>query len=405
MPRPLTALAVSNPKPDPTRRVEISDAATPGLRLVVQPSGAKSWAFRYEPGGRAVKMTLGPAVGPGALSLAEAREQAGEARKSLTAGTGPAAARKAAREAEAARIEAEKKAAAAAARRDDDVIENLIDRYIARHVVVKMRSAHEVRRLLEKEVKAPWRGRLVTEISPKDVLKLMDGIAERGAGTTANRTLANLRAFFNWAIKRHILDESPCRRVEAPKKEVSRDRVLTDDEIRVLALAIVRLDWPWRQFFALALLTGQRREEVAGMRWSEIDLSAREPVWSLPKERTKNGRAHAVALAPAAVDVLRTVPRIKDSEFVLTTTGETSVSGFSRAKQTLDEKMREIAREEALARGEPPERLALAPWRLHDLRRTAASGMAGLGVSVATVEKVLNHASGTFAGIVGVYQR
>src|SRR4051812_45994513 len=108
MPRVLTAIAVSSAKPDPNRRVEVADGAIPGLRLIIQPSGAKSWAFRYEAHGRAVKMTLGPAIGPGALSLAQARQEASTARNCLATGGDPASARKAKKVAEAARLEAER---------------------------------------------------------------------------------------------------------------------------------------------------------------------------------------------------------------------------------------------------------------------------------------------------------
>lgn len=404
MPRPLTAVAVANSKPDPKRRIEITDGATPGLRLVVQPSGSKSWVFRYETGGRPTKMTFGPAAGSGALTLAEARQQAGEARKSLTVGRDPAADRKTLKAAETARREAERMAAEASARRNEDLIENVVDRYIARHVD-RMKSGHEVKRLLEKEVKGPWRGRLVTVIGRDDVLKLVEDIAERGAGTTANRTLANLKAFFNWCVDRGILEASPAERVRRPKAEVSRDRVLSDAELRLVALALRRLEWPWREFFTLALLTGQRREEIAGMRWSEVDFDASDPVWVLPAERTKNGKVHAVPLVPEAVAMIRGVQRIEGSDFVLTTTGDTSVSGFSRAKVALDAMMLTIARGEAEARGADPECVTVAPWRLHDVRRTVASGMARAGVPIAVVEKVLNHVSGTFGGIVGVYQR
>jgi integrase len=145
------------------------------------------------------------------------------------------------------------------------------------------------------------------------------------------------------------------------------------------------------------------------MEWSEVKtLDAKEPVWLLPPSRTKNGREHAIPLAPAVVSIIKTIPKIEDSKFVFTTNrtdGETSISGFSRAKATLDFKMIGIAREQAKARGDNPDKVAIAPWRLHDLRRTVASGLAGRGISVEVAEKVLNHVSGTFAGIVGVYQR
>lgn len=409
MPRPLTAVAVANAKPGTARR-EMSDGATPGLRLVIQPSGVKSWAFRYEaPGGKSVKMTLGPAAGSGALSLAEAREKAGEARKHRGQGLDPNEARKAERAATAARVAAEKRAADAAARRDEERVTAVLDRYYAAKAAAGMKSLHEVRRLLDKEMRVPWRTRHVGEIGRKDVIQLVDGIAERGAGTTANRTLANVRAFFSWCGDKGLIDANPCNGVKPPKKEAQRERVLKDGELRLLLLALGRLDWPWGQFFRLALLTGQRREEIAEIRLSELELDGGAPTWTLPPARTKNGREHTVPLAPAALvtvrEALAAPRRPADADLVLTTTGTTGVSGFSRAKASLDAAMLAVAQEEAAERGDDPARVSLVPWHLHDLRRTAASGMARLGVSIAVVEKVLNHVSGTFAGIVGVYQR
>jgi integrase len=181
----------------------------------------------------------------------------------------------------------------------------------------------------------------------------------------------------------------------------------------MLWISLDRCDWIWRAFYRLLILTGQRRDEVAGMAWSEIDLS--NAVWVLPAARSKNGREHIIPLPASAVDILRSLPRIQikvtingterhvDSPLVLTTTGKTSISGFSRDKVRLDKLMMAIEHEEAVKRGDDP--IEIEPWRIHDLRRTVASGMARLGIGVAVAEKVMNHVSGTFAGIVGVYQR
>ena len=146
----------------------------------------------------------------------------------------------------------------------------------------------------------------------------------------------------------------------------------------------------------MLLLTGQRRDEVASMRDAEIDGST----WTLPAARTKNGRAHVVPLSEAALDVLVSVDRVEGKAgYVFTTTGDTAVSGFTNARGRLEAIMAEIASAE---RGKAMEILA---FTLHDLRRTAASGMASLGVHMPVVEKILNHASGSFAGVAGVYQR
>jgi integrase len=128
------------------------------------------------------------------------------------------------------------------------------------------------------------------------------------------------------------------------------------------------------------------------MRWAEIDFKAR--TWTLARERVKNNQAHVVPLSDAAIKMLESLPRIRgDAGFIFTTTGCSPVSGFSRAKLRINESIAELGK------------AALAHWTFHDLRRTTASGMARLGINLPVIEKVLNHSSGSFAGIVGVYQR
>ncbi|WP_267421693.1 site-specific integrase [Methylobacterium sp. GC_Met_2] len=153
---------------------------------------------------------------------------------------------------------------------------------------------------------------------------------------------------------------------------------------------------PFSPLFKLLCLTGQRREEVGGMRWSELDGET----WTIPGARVKNGREHTLILPAPAQALIYGMPKIDGCPFVFSTTGKTSVSGYSEAKRRLDIAMLERAKE---VTGYPS--LKIAPWRLHDLRRTAASGMARLGIGLPTIEKVLNHVSGSFGGIVGVYQR
>ena len=159
-----------------------------------------------------------------------------------------------------------------------------------------------------------------------------------------------------------------------------------DAELRNIWLAADKLGGPFAALVKLLMLTGQRRDEVARMTWSEVDLDAR--LWTLPKERSKNGQPHDIPLSEPAVAILESLPRIGDT-FVLTTDGKTAASNYSANKRRLD----------ALLPADMP------PWWLHDLRRTAASGMARLGINLPVIEKVLNHSSGSFGGIVGVYQR
>jgi integrase len=209
---------------------------------------------------------------------------------------------------------------------------------------------------------------------------------------TANRVLACVRKLFAWAASRDIIATSPCAGVKPPTPETARDRVLGDGELRDIWSACDRVGWPFGPMVKLLMLTAQRRDEVAEMRWTEIDFE--NLTWMLARERVKNDQMHAVPLSDTVLKILEALPHIKgDADFVFTTTGCNPIAGFSRAKERLDDAIAE-------SRG-----AALEHGTFHDLRRTAASGMARLGINLPVIEKVLNHSSGSFAGIVGVYQR
>jgi integrase len=139
------------------------------------------------------------------------------------------------------------------------------------------------------------------------------------------------------------------------------------------------------------------------MRWSEVRENG--TLWVIPGERTKNGAVHDVPLSGPAQKLLEGLPRLGGAEYVFTTTGKTPVSGYSNAKERLDAVMLQLARDDAAARGEEPDRVQVQPWRLHDLRRTVASGMARLRQPVHVIEAVLNHRSGTISGVAAVYNR
>ncbi|WP_420132129.1 tyrosine-type recombinase/integrase [Rhodopseudomonas sp.] len=412
MRKPLTAFAIANAKPKP-KRYAITDVGHPGLRVLVYPSGEKAFAFRYKrhDTGRDVSLTLGPAAGSGSITLQQARDAASDARRQRATGSDPAAVRRAERAATMARIESAEKEA----RRRDDIIELVLERYYRDRVDGrKLRSASELKRLLTKELKG-WAKRRVDDVSRADALKLIDAIKDRGAPVLANRTRAAARTFFGWCIDKALIDENPFERTKPVAAETARSHILSDDELRLLWRALDRFDWIWRSFYRLLILTGQRRDEVAGMARSELKLDADVPVWTLPAARAKNAREHVIPLPPAAVAILRDLPkvmipakagngaRLVESNLVFTTTGTTPISGFSHVKARLDKIMREIAREDAEKGGCEP--IEVRPWRVHDLRRTVASGLQRLGVAVDVTEQVMNHVSGTFAGIVGVYQK
>lgn len=373
----LTAATVDKMQPT-DRRQEIPDSFCTGLYLTVQPSGKKGWQVRYRHGGVHRRMTLG---GYPVLSLADARQRARDALAAASEGRDPAE---------------EVKATRAPKPEDDrDKIKTLIGQYDKRHLK-GLKSGDVVRRELDRFVVAPWGERDIHSITKRDVIDLLDGIADSGRVVTANRVRAYLNKFLNWAVERDILPLSPATGVKPVAKELSRDRVLTDDEIRWFWQACEAEGFPWGPLGKLLLLTGQRLNEVAQITDSEL----RGEVWHLTADRTKNGRAHDVPLTAESKAILQSIDRIEGRPgFVFTTTGNTPVSGFFKARAHLAEAMEAIAAKE---RGETVE---IPRWTFHDLRRTAATGMARLGIAVRVTEAVLNHVSGTGGGIVAVYQR
>lgn len=380
MAKALTTKAIEAAKPDDSRR-EIPDPALSGLYLVIQPSGVKSWALRYRYAGKPKKLTLGrwPVMG-----LADARAAATDAIEAVEHGNDPSAAKK---RTKAARMEAQLS--------ERDKIKTLVGQFGKRHLST-LKSGETVKRELNRHVVAVWGERDIHDIAKRDVIDLLDGIADSGRVVTANRIRAYLNKFLSWCVERDIINQSPAMGVKPAAKEKSRDRVLTDDEIRWFWQACEREGQPWGHLGKMLLLTGQRLGEVVNMTEREVSGD----LWHLSADRTKNGRAHDVPLSEAARDVLGAVERVKsDAGYVFTTTGESALQGYHKGRNHIAKRMTEVASDE---RGEPVD---IPHWTFHDLRRTAATGMARLGIAVRVTEAVLNHVSGTAGGIVSVYQR
>lgn len=242
-------------------------------------------------------------------------------------------------------------------------------------------------------------------LTRSQVLEVLDALATAGKAPIAARTMAYGRACYGWAVKRGRLVTNPFQGLPAVAGGApARDRVLSDAEVGAIWRAAEGLGFPFRQVFRLLLLTAQRREEVAGMAWSELsqDLS----VWTLPKERSKNGRAHIVHLSAAAVAELSSVRRIGERDLVFTVTGKTPPSGFSKAKLALAEAMAKEAIGPALpAREEDKSPAANPDWRFHDFRRTAVTWLAGAGFPPHVADRLLNHVTGAIQGVAAVYQR
>ena len=379
----LTTAAIENFQPSGEVAIEKPDGNVIGLRLVIQPSGHKSWAIRYRHEGRNKKLTLGPWP---RIGLQQARELAAKALRKIAEGEDPAGERKETRRRQLAKVDTA------------DLVAAVFGEYRERHLATLRRSTRrEIQRLFEKRLLPTWGSRRMSEITKRDVLAALDDMVASGAPVSANRMLAALTAFFNWSISRDILSLSPCSGVKRPTPQRARDRVLSDDELRWLWQACETIGWPFGPMTRLLILTGARREEVRGLR--DRELKTNDRLWTLPGERAKNSVQHDVHLTDAAIAILESVPRVpNETDYVFTTNGRTGPSGFSRAKDRLDAEMLR------LARAEDP-KTVIEPWVFHDLRRTMASGMAKVGVRLEVIEKCLNHISGSFGGIVGIYQR
>jgi integrase len=375
MAKALTQIAIDNLKSEANRR-EVPDGKISGLFLIVQPSGARSWALRYRFNEVPRKFTIGSYP---ALGLADARKRAQEALGAIAGGIDPGVEKQAA-----------KAAAKAASKGSSDSVEHVIADFVRLYAVPNTRDWRETERLLA-EFGTAWKGRALADIGKADIHRVLDAVVARGAPVTANRKFAQLRKLCGWAVSRGILDKNPCADIERPSSEEARDRVLDAEELQLIWRGADGLGFPFGPIVKLLILTGARRSEIGGMEWSEIDLEKR--LWTLPAARSKNHRALHLPLSPQAFAIIKALPKFHGSKYLFSP-GATAPSGFSVAKKRLD---RLIAASTGGA--------ALAPWILHDLRRSTASGLASLGVNLAVIERTLNHVSGSFGGVAGIYQR
>lgn len=382
----------------------IWDTEVKGFGLKVTPSGGKVYVLQYRPGGRGAatrRITIGRHGSP--WTPEKARSEAQRLLELVAAGEDPAPRPE---RPEAGTGEAESPAPATtepvapSAMLLEDVVADFLERH---HRARGNRSVYDVERAFKRDVFPTWGKRPITEITRRDAVELIDGIAAR-APVLANRTLAYVRKFFNWCVERDLLAISPCAGVRAPSRERPRDRVLSDGELAEIWRACDRLGWPFGPAVQLLILTAQRRDEVAWLRWSEIDLDG--ALWTLPRERAKNDRAHEVPLSKQAVALLRGLPRPTESDLVFTTTGETPVSGFSHAKDRLDDIVLKDRRKEAGRMGKPLHEVKPIPhWVLHDIRRTVTTGLARRGVPPHIADRILNHVQGAIRGVAAIYNR
>jgi len=345
----LTDTKIAALKAPQSGQEEHADTRVIGLRLRIGKKGRKAWILRKRIGKTVINRKLGDYP---AMSLAAARKAAEAFLDTLGRENTKDAA----------------KAIAAIDRTFGEVAKLWIDT-----VAKKKNASWKLQeRRLEMHVFPHWRDRKIAGITRKDVSNLLapiEGIV------LPNRVLATIRPVFTFAVKEEYIPASPAS-LQDKIKEEPRDRVLKMDELVRIWNAAPLCGWPFGHLVRLLMLTGQRRNEVAEMKW--VEVSQDDATWIIPKERTKARRAHLVPLSGPALAMLESCPRM--GEYVLSSDGRTHVGGFSKGKQALDTYLS--------ATGEPME-----PWRLHDLRRSCATHMVErLGTRELVVERVLNHA-------------
>ncbi len=378
---------VKNLKPTDARQ-EVPDGAVSGLYLIVQPrpSGSMSWAVRTKVDGKSAKITLGRYDDEGsglerierpsskqALNISQARELAQRVIADAQRGHDP-------RQSKTDRIS----------------LNYWLDEFVktARSTgfkgrAVKASTADEYERIIETDIKPNWKH--VSDIRTldyRDVEKLIDKI---NIGARRN-AFALLSTFFRWKAVIRVIGLNVIDLAHAPAKPQSRDRVLSHDEIKAVWKAATACYYPFEPIVKLLLLTGQRRDEIANLKWSE--LSETLDLITFEGSRTKNNRAHVLPLPPLATSILKELPKIavshdKMSEYVFTTIGTAPFSGFSNGKIALDKHC------------DPK----LPDWHLHDLRRTCATELAKLGIKQEVTEAILNHKSGKVSGVAAIYNR
>jgi hypothetical protein len=395
--------------PPERRDCLVFDEDLTGFGLRVTRKGTKTFLFQYHRGALVRRLRLGRY---GDITPAQARRLAEAARGKVAAGRDPAAEHAAAIEADAEAARQRKRQAAA----DALTLERLIECWEEQHL------AHRAERYRAEAVRALRRGFGTLLASPAaaigtaDVRRVLDAIprprvppagkadrtgAGQDRGVLARRIRAYGRACFAWAVKRELVPANPFASVSLESQEVARERVLSDAELGEAWRAAGALGWPWGPYLRFLMLTLQREAETAGMCWAE--LSPDLATWELPGARTKNRRPHIVHLAEPARAILRAVPRVDGSPLVFTTTGVTPISGFSHAKARLFVAIEGERAKAAEKAGHEP--APLAPWRLHDFRRTGVTVLARQGVRWEVADKLLNHAHGAIRGVAAVYQR
>jgi integrase len=356
-----------------------------GFGLKVTPSGSKVYVYQYRLGGRGAKVRRYTIGRHGSITPDAARKEAERLSLQTAQGHDP------------------QQAKVSKARQSIDLaFKDYADRFVDECLKVRWKSSYAGGEAHLRLYAKPVLGsKPLPDIDRADIRAVLKPVRHKVA--TASYLYAVLRRLFRWAVSEGDLKVSPLDGMEPPPLPSKRERFLSDPELVLVWNASDKLGYPFGPLVRLLILTGARREEVAALDWSELDHKAK--LWALPSERSKNSTAASFPLSPlAAMELDSLALRVrKDGKWprrglVFSTTGETSVSGYSRAKARLD-------REVALRNAKLDDPLIIEPWRLHDLRRTLATGMQRLGVRFEVTEALLNHVGESRSGVAGVYQK
>ena len=345
----------------------VFDDEIPGFGLRLRAGGSRKWIVQYKVGAKHRRFTFGSVA---ELDAGKARERARDLLAEVRVGRDPAG----------VKLEARARA--------DETLGAIVERHLKRQEGrLRPRSYLETQRYLRAHWK-PLHGLALAKVSRATVAQRLASIAENSGPTAADRARAALSSLFTWAMREGLAETNPVIATNRTSEAKSRDRVLTDAELAAIWKTLP--DDQYGAIVRLLILTGQRREEIGGLRWSEIQVGK----IALPGERTKNHRPHDVPLTDKAAAVISGCRRRDDRDLIFGE-GEGPYQGWSKSKAALDKAIAEKAADNG----------PVAPWRLHDIRRTVATRMAELGVQPHIVEAALNHVSGHKAGVAGVYNR
>ncbi len=379
---------ITFPSREEGRRVHW-DRQLKGFGIRVNPNGTIVFVVQYRmkaKGAKTQTITIGKYASPWTPDTA--REEARALLDQVQRGVDPIAARR----------EADAVAARAAQEEEHYDFDAFADRYIAQHVkATGLRSLRDIEGTFDRDLRPFFKDRSVRQITRQDCKELRARIGSRSKAA-ANKAHKWLNAAIMWGIEHDGLETSPMFGLKKPFKEAKRTRVLAEWELALLWSVLPQLAWQFAMLMRILILTGQRLREVAGIRWEEIDLDRKE--WIIPGSRTKNKLDHLVPIAPVLEGLLTSIepdPAHRHG-LLLTSNGRTPVSGFSKSKTETDELIAAALRTDEW-RGRGP----FEPWVRHDARRTLSTMCGEMRVPIADAEAVLNHVSGTLAGVAGTY--